>query len=334
MNEIAPRDASGGLLNFIERASRDPEFDVHKLGELLRMQRELVDQQAQREFNAAMAAAQTEMLPIIRDAQNPHTKSRYAKLETIDREMRPIYTRHGFAVRFGSAPSPREGWMRIVCTVSHTGGYSEVNYLDAPPDDVGARGGSSKTGVQGVGSAVTYLRRYLLCMVFNIVLADQDDDGEGRRQLPPVTRREQINRAVPLDEPPPPPRMSWSQLIQSIKMATESATDGSEIEHVLTSPEVERARQHISSARPETRQAFEAAIAAAEERQAQLADDGWDPIAPLLAKLATMDLDSLNSLHTNAEWLLSLRDVQVLPPDEERLREAIAARKQELQGKQ
>src|SRR5262249_44176461 len=333
MNEIAPRDASGGLLNFIERASRDPDFDVHKLGELLRMQRELVQEQAQREFNQAMAAAQTEMLPIVRDAQNPHTKSRYAKLETIDAQMRPIYTSHGFAVRFGSAPSPREGWMRIVCTVSHTGGYSEVNYLDAPPDDVGARGGSSKTGVQGVGSAVTYLRRYLLCMVFNIVLADQDDDGEGRRQSAPVTRREQINRAIPMDEPPPP-RMSWSQLIQSITLATESATDGAEIEHVLTSPEVERAKQHVAAARPETGQAFEAAIAAAEERQAQLADDGWDPIAPLVAKLATMDLDSLNSLHTNADWLTSLRDVRVLPPDEERLREAIAARKQQLQGKQ
>jgi len=155
----------------------------------------------------------------------------------------------------------------------------------------------------------------------------------------PQTRREQINAEIPLDDPPKA-RMSWGGLIRSIDLATESATTGAEIEHVLTSPEVERARQHVSSARIETRQAFEAAIAAAEERQAQLADESeasieWedDPLAPLLAKVETMDRDTINSLNTNAEWLLSLRDTRILPPDEERLREAINQRKQQL-GKQ
>src|SRR5262252_390750 len=165
---------------------------------------------------------------------------------------------------------------------------------------------------------------------------------EATPELPePTTRREQINAEIPM-EPPKQPRMSWGGLIRSIDLATESATTGAEIEHVLTSPEVERAKQHVSSARIETRQAFEAAIAAAEQRQAQLADEGeadvpmdWeDPIAPLVAKLATMDIDGLNSLHTNAEWLSGLRDIHILPPDETRLREAVTKRKQELQGKQ
>jgi len=329
MNEIAPRDASGGLLNFIERASRDPEFDVHKLGELLRMQRELVQEQAQREFNAAMAAAQTEMAPIVRDAQNPHTKSRYAKLETIDREMRPIYTRHGFAVRFGSAPSPREGWIRIVCTVSHTGGCSEVNYLDAPPDDVGARGGSSKTGVQGVGSAVTYLRRYLLCMVFNIVLADQDDDGEGRRQL---SRREQLDAEVPL-APDPLEVRSLAQWRVNLKAALSAAQTLTDVEAISGH---RRVLDALNTAPEAIRVEVERALAEAHQRFAPPSDTNWpdDPIRELIAEVQEMDLVQLNQLRTDAAWIVRVRDAAVIPPDEDRLQEAIDTRRAELQGRQ
>ena len=35
---------------------------------------------------------------------------------------------------------------------------------------------------------MTYLRRYLLGMVFNIVLADDDDDGESMRRAAPMQR--------------------------------------------------------------------------------------------------------------------------------------------------
>jgi hypothetical protein len=192
---VTTSDSNAGLLNFIERASRDPEFDVRKFGELLQMQREVTQEQERREFNRAMAAAQAEMLPVIRDAKNTHIGNRYARLETIDAAMRPIYTRHGFSVRYGSAPPLREDTIRLVCTVAHAGGYFEENYLDAPLSTTGSQGGrTATTAVQSVGSTVTYLRRYLLGMVFNIVLADDDDDdGEasrtGRQQARTETRR-------------------------------------------------------------------------------------------------------------------------------------------------
>src|SRR5438309_433685 len=107
---------SDTLLNFIERASRDEAFDLAKFEALLRMQREVVSDQAKREFNESMARAQSEMEPVIRDAKNTNTNSKYARLETIDAQMRPIYTRHGFSVRYGSEQHPREGWLRIKCT--------------------------------------------------------------------------------------------------------------------------------------------------------------------------------------------------------------------------
>jgi hypothetical protein len=203
VNELVPA-GNGALMSFIERAAVDPAFDVSKFGELLRLQREMKHDQARQLFNQAMSEAQAEMLPVVRDAENKHLSNRYAKLETIDTAIRPIYTRHGFSVRYGSAPAG-DGLIRITCTVAHSAGYFEENFLDAPLSNLGSQGGRTQaTPVQSVGSAVTYLRRYLLAMVFNVTLADIDDDGEGaRRPSPPPPARpgHQAAWLAPLDEP-------------------------------------------------------------------------------------------------------------------------------------
>ena len=213
MNEVAmPNDTA--LMSFIERAAKDPDFDVAKFGELLRLQRDVGHDLARRSFNRAMAAAQSEMMPVIRSAQNKHLGNKYAKLEDIDREMRPIYTKHGFSVRFGSAPAPREGDMRITCTVAHEDGFFEENHLDAPATLVGSQGGRmAVTPVQAVGSVVTYLRRYLSTMVFNVVLADDDDDGEGTRRAATTAtpRGARIAERAPTYEAPPPKKVDRSQ---------------------------------------------------------------------------------------------------------------------------
>jgi hypothetical protein len=247
MNEIIP--ANGALMSFIERAAKDETFDVAKFETLLRVRRDEAHDQSRRAFNAAMASCQSEMEPVLRDSTNPGVRSKYAKLEAIDQQMRPIYTRHGFSVRFGSAPPPQPGWMRITCTVAHDAGYFEENYLDSPVTTQGSQGGRiAMTPVQAVGSVVTYLRRYLLGMVFNIVLADmagEDDDGEGsRRAVATTTSRAPVKRA-PVDandayQAPPPPTVSidlsplledhgptWLKNLETLLMVT--ATDQEEI---------------------------------------------------------------------------------------------------------
>jgi hypothetical protein len=140
------------------------------------MQREIIADDARLQFNRAMSAAQGEMHPVVRDATNDQTKSRYARLETIDALIRPIYTRHGFCLEFNSEPvdGPNE---RIVCEVSHAAGYTKRRQLEAAPDIAGPKGMPNKTALHGLGSTVSYLRRYLTCMIFNIVLANDDNDG-------------------------------------------------------------------------------------------------------------------------------------------------------------
>ena len=241
MNEITP--ANGALMSFIERAAKDDSFDVAKFGELLRLQRDVEHDHARKMFNQAMAAAQSEMQSVVRDAKNSHLNNKYAKLETIDAAMRPIYTRNGFSVRFGSAPAPHEGWMRITCTVAHDGGYFEENYLDSPVTTTGAQGGRMAiTPVQAVGSTVTYLRRYLLSMVMNVVLADDDDDGEGMRSQPASTPRYQRKYGTAEDTPKPArTKEQWVRYINQVIEACEKQTDRAGIEEVAARPSVEKA---------------------------------------------------------------------------------------------
>ncbi len=58
-----------------------------------------------------------------------------------------------------------------------------------------------------------------------------------------------------------------------------------------------------------------------------------DPVAELIAEVAEMDLVALNGLNTSAQWRAKVNATAMIPPDEDRLNEAIAARKATLQGR-
>jgi hypothetical protein len=128
----------------------------------------------------ALAAAQAEIQPIARDAWNDQTKSKYAKLEKIDIAIRPILTRHGFTCEFDSEDI-EGGEERVVLFVSHIAGHVKRFHLDAPPDTVGFQGTPNKTPLHGLGSVVSYLRRYLKCMAFDLVTFDDNDGNRAPR---------------------------------------------------------------------------------------------------------------------------------------------------------
>jgi hypothetical protein len=46
---------------------------------------------------------------------------------------------------------------------------------------------TGRTPVQALGSAITYLRRYVLSSMVGVA-PDDDDDGEGTRAIPPQRR--------------------------------------------------------------------------------------------------------------------------------------------------
>ena len=171
-----PDQPPATLLEAVLRASADPRCDTTKMQALLDMRERLEQQQAKREFASAMMLAQSEMQPVVRDAQNDHTRSRYARLETIDAKIRPVYTRHGFSLTFNSNDSA-DGSVSVSCTVMHTGGFSRDYTLTGGLDSAGSQGKANKTPIQALGSTVSYLRRYLTLMIFNLQLTNEDNDG-------------------------------------------------------------------------------------------------------------------------------------------------------------
>ena len=188
MSDIVTRDQQSGavtvsdapatqMMNFVAEALKDPNIDVAKLEALLRMQREIVGEGARVEFIVAMRDAQAEIEPVARTVQNTQTNSFYAKLEHVDAAIRPIYTRHGFSLSFDEEPTNEANMMMVVCEASHIGGHSKKYRLNSPPDTMGPKGTPTKTALHGRGSTVTFLRRYLTCNIFNVVLRNQDDDG-------------------------------------------------------------------------------------------------------------------------------------------------------------
>src|SRR5205085_12182048 len=53
-------------------------------------------------------------------------------------------------------------------------GHYEDSFMPAPLDTTGG-----KSAVQAVGSTNSFLRRYVACNMFNIVVVGDDDDGAG-----------------------------------------------------------------------------------------------------------------------------------------------------------
>ncbi len=164
-------------LTMFERLARDPSVSVDNLERLVQLYERQEQRRAQERFHAAMSEAQRQMRPIAADATNPQTSSRYATYAKLDSALRPIYTSHGFALSFNTADGAAAGWVRVLCKVSHAGGHVEPYHLDMPADGKGAKGGDVMTLTHAVGAGMSYGMRYLLKMIFNVAVGEDDRDG-------------------------------------------------------------------------------------------------------------------------------------------------------------
>lgn len=171
--------SSAQLLAVIARAAASPEIDIGKMERLLAMQERVMAKEAESAFNNAMQAAQSEMPIVLKDAINPSTNSKFTKLETLYRAVVPVITRHGFAISFGTSDCPLPGHFRVTARVTNKG-HSEKYQADIPSDHLGAKGAPSKTLTHGFGSSMSYGRRYLTMLIFNVATGDDDGNAAGK----------------------------------------------------------------------------------------------------------------------------------------------------------
>lgn len=118
-----------------------------------------------KELCAALVVAQAELQTVTKDAKNPYFKSNYATLEAVTETIRPVYAKYGLAiVQF--PVSGDNGSYGLETRIVHKSGewMSATAFMRPVKDDP-----------QGVGSLITYLRRYAAQAV--AFLASADDDG-------------------------------------------------------------------------------------------------------------------------------------------------------------
>jgi len=162
------------FISVIERASANPEFDADKLEKLLAMYKDIMARNAEMAFNAAFAEMQSE-LPVIQEngqiVIREAVQSRYAKFEDINDTVKPILKSHGFAITF-KTKTVDEG-IKVTAILMHKDGHREDTEMTLHADTSG-----NKNAVQGVGSSVSYAKRYGLIALLNITTRGEDDDGQ------------------------------------------------------------------------------------------------------------------------------------------------------------
>ena len=173
-----------GMLPMIERLAANPDFDVEKLQKLIEMQEHILARNAEQAFNEAMTEAQKEMRPIAADAANPQTRSKYASYAQLDRALRPIYTNHGFGVSYDTTDPTLPEHIRVLAYVTHSGGHARTYRVDMPNDGKGAKGGDVMTKTHATGAAMSYGMRYLLKMIWNVAVGEDDRDGNAVDERP------------------------------------------------------------------------------------------------------------------------------------------------------
>lgn len=134
-----------------------------------------------KELATALAKAQGQLENASKSSTNPHFKSKYADLAEVINTVRPVFAEHGLSVM--QCPSFEAGVVSVETVVMHSSGEWMASTVSAPV---------SKQDAQGVGSAITYCRRYSLAAVAGI--AQEDDDANsavGKAPTKPAAKQKQ-----------------------------------------------------------------------------------------------------------------------------------------------
>lgn len=158
-----------------------------------------------------LLAVQQELSNPPKSADNPFLNSKYAPLDVILNMIRPLLSKNGL-VLMQDTGSDEQG-VYVTTTITHISGRTfESQRLYMTP---------AKNTPQGIGSTITYARRYQLLSLFGIV-GEDDDDGEG------AERRKQ-SKPAPKPKPKAPapaaPLPDKPKKVMKLKSAGEAVVD-------------------------------------------------------------------------------------------------------------
>lgn len=133
----------------------------------------------------ALAKVQSQLQPAVKDAKNPFFKSNYATLNSVWDACRALLTANGLAV--AQLSQATEAGVIIETVLMHESGEWISGEMLLP---------MTKVDPQGVGSAMSYGRRYGLASMVGVV-SDEDDDGNAASGNGNNANRPASNRPAP-----------------------------------------------------------------------------------------------------------------------------------------
>jgi phage FluMu protein gp41 len=176
------------VLKILADAAADPNVNPDKMRALLDLQKEIRAEEAKQDFTESFIAMRPN-LPIIsamgRIIIEPKPgkrgqKTPYATFNEIHKRVTPVLSQHGFVLNF--APDAlADGRLVMTATLEHRAGHAKHGRIVLPAETSG-----SKNNVQGVGSAISYGKRYLYVTMLNLISEaseDVDDDGQAAGKL-------------------------------------------------------------------------------------------------------------------------------------------------------
>ncbi|WP_293910222.1 ERF family protein [Deinococcus sp.] len=161
---------------------------------------------------AALSKAQAGIRPALKDAVNPHLKSKYADLGSVWEACRAPLAENGLSISQWPCEAPA-GFMALTTVLAHSSGEYMMETYQMP---------LGKNDPQTAGSVLTYSKRYALTSVLGIVSGD-DDDGHAASQptRPAQARTQALQSPAPRAAGPAEPSEALSKLHGQIKRAGE-----------------------------------------------------------------------------------------------------------------
>jgi hypothetical protein len=123
---------------------------------------------------AALVKAQHEARNAVKSGLNPHFKNKYAPLEEVVQVAKDALNTHGIAFVQGGEPTEGDTLSLSTMLLHTSGEWIESNITMRPV----------RNDPQGIGSCITYARRYALAAICGIA-SDDDDDANAASETPP-----------------------------------------------------------------------------------------------------------------------------------------------------
>ena len=133
------------------------------------------------ELAKALAQAQGEIMPALKDNNNTYFKSKYAALTSVWSACRPALTKYGIAIC--QTTDEINGKLMLITTMMHTSGQWIRSYMPIL---------AAKQDAQSMGSAISYARRYALAAIAGVTA--EDDDGNAATRPQSVANVNKISR--------------------------------------------------------------------------------------------------------------------------------------------